>query len=1047
MRSRSSRLFIVLLHLVGISTNLPEKPPLFQNAGIVGVNTMAILLEPLELRVAGGLDQFLYVLDRAGYDVDDTFLNEPYWLQDESDGMCLGPDGFSDCGDATLWLLRRRPATKRRRRKGKKNNQELGINDENQQDLEWQYALELIDINSLRSSDDTTELIDLDESIPTNSERPTANAKSKSRSNDIDNGDCMVVASSLIQPTRRQRRRGKQRTGNNDGFNNDQETIPDGHLSVGECQSDHAWSWRINENGFLTWEGLEGIKSNLQKQYNTRQAILGGPATRLYDVAIGKGMDQDSTKSGTEITGTKSTPDCVWRTNDTIAITSSCTEDHSREPVRFTVIKYQTSSTLPPQLPHFTAMVSDTNESSISVTTTGASSTSSIETVQEEEGEDLTHIPRSKRTSQDHASAPIMFPDLKQPSGLLFAGSSAAGLSPSNTIQHGKEKRNDMASSPFLGVGGYIEPTARPSISVTNRRKEESGNLLHHPPASSLHHGIGGLPVHHHDDTPHRPRKIPVHPYIDASKDGIFVEPLTELPFHTDISGYLGHDRKETGRHTLTGLGLYVKTMLKIKIYAVALYVPKRDVLADPGFAPFAAMDVEGLRNSDQFYQHLMQMGTSPDHGYFDRTIFIKLNLQLSTDTMRSSLEADWKFLTPEHKKMIINTSFEERQADDRMLRTIQDEENTSRCSCGQVAPEEYEADPSCCARGTELVFTWRKNGGLELRLDGRLLEIFSSPGMGKGIFFEYLRGDDPISFDARDHFVDGFPFLLAPLAQVKGISSPVQKPEFTETIKSEERVGAIKYFSNFISQGVEFMDTRSSEVSSWIEGNVNKTITNVANTFHAISSNTQNVRPTLERRREEVWHQIVSASENSSRFLSNRIPRMKRGKESMTSDGNISLMENDNDILDILSEIPKGPISDEIGVIIEAKMNFTHQLFLYMVHFYLLLLLIVSVPDSYTTRLVVKRSSSVDSDSDNEESCKNDNGHVGTKKIWDPSIRWCGVPGIDRRESIRTEATYEEDDSSHQEGPIDCTNDDTLVRQDDGIKRVKIKKSLSYYL
>merc|ERR1719354_1083015 len=164
-----------------------------------------------------------------------------------------------------------------------------------------------------------------------------------------------------------------------------------------------------------------------------------------------------------------------------------------------------------------------------------------------------------------------------------------------------------------------------------------------------------------------------------------------------------------------------------------------------------------------------------------------------------------------------------------------------------------------------------------------------------------------------------------------------------------------------------------------------------------------------------------------------------------MNSDGNISLMESNNDLLDLLSEIPKGPISDEIGVIIEAKMNLTHRLFLYMVHFYLLLLLIVSVPDSYTTRLVVKRSSSVDTDSDNEDLCK-DNEHVGAKKIWDPSIRWCGVPNVDRRESIRTEATFEEDDSSHQEGPIDYTNDDSLTRQD-GTKSVRIKKSLSYYL
>lgn len=1017
---------------------------------------MAILLEPLELRVAGGLDQFLYVLDRAGYDVDATFLNEPYWLQDESDGMCLGPDGFSECGDATLWLLRRRPVTKRRRRRNK--NQALpdagmnGDSDETADLMEWQYALELIDIHSMRSTDGITQVM----------ERPNAKAKSATKGNKgrsshsnnnsnsnsnsyIDNGECMVVVSSLTQPTRRRQR---QRSFHKDGSstsNSGEGYLPDGHLTVDECTSDDAWSWRINENGFLTWEGLEGIKLNSQNQYNVPQTILGGPATRLYDVATSK--DRDLANANVGRTGTKATPDCVWRTNETLAITSSCRDIDqrlgpfdSREPVRFTVIKYQTSSTLPPQLPHFTATIPESNESAMSITT--ASEASASETVQEQE--ELTHIPRSKRTSQDHASAPIMFPDLKQPSGLLFHGS---GLSP--TKNHGQagqatqERIKDSASSAFLGVGGYIEPKVRPSISSANKRKEENGNLLHHPPATSLHQGVS----QQHDDTPHRPRKIPVHPYIAASKDGVYVEPQTELPFHTDLSGYLGHDRKVTGRHTLTGLGLYVKTMLKIKIYAVALYVPKRDVLADPGFASFAAMDVDGLRKSDQFYQHLMEMGTSPDHGYFDRTIFIKLNLQLSTDTMRSSLEADWKYLSPEHKKMLIDSSFEERHADDRMLRTIQDEENTSRCSCGQVAPAEYEADPTCCARGTELVFTWLKSGDLELRLDGRLLNTFASPGMGKGIFFEYLRGDDPISFDARDHFVDGFPFLLAPLAQVKGISSPVQKPEYAETVKFDERVGPMSYVSNVISQGVEFLDARSSEMTHWIEGNVNKTIANMANTFQTISSNTQNVGPTLERRREEVWHQIVMASENSSRFISNKIPRIKRGKGASSSNEENSLTENSNDILDLLSEMPKGPISDEIGVIMETKMNFTHTMFLYLVHFYLVLLLIVSVPDSYNTRLVVKRSSTIDSDSEDNDEVSSNNGekeYTRAKQIWDPNIQWCEVPNVERRESNRTVATLVDEEDSDE--AVDSTNDDTFSTGNE-TKRIGMKKSLSYYL
>ena len=79
MRSRSSRLFVVLLHLVGVSYNLPNNP--FKRSGIVGVHPLSILLEPLELQAAGGLNELLALLEGAGYDVDKTVLNEPYWLQ------------------------------------------------------------------------------------------------------------------------------------------------------------------------------------------------------------------------------------------------------------------------------------------------------------------------------------------------------------------------------------------------------------------------------------------------------------------------------------------------------------------------------------------------------------------------------------------------------------------------------------------------------------------------------------------------------------------------------------------------------------------------------------------------------------------------------------------------------------------------------------------------------------------------------------------------------------------------------------------------------
>ena len=78
MRSRSSRLFIVLLHLVGVSTNLPRRHG--SHLGIVGVHPMAILLERLSLEdFEDGLDGLLRA--SALDDEEDMLLAEPFWLQ------------------------------------------------------------------------------------------------------------------------------------------------------------------------------------------------------------------------------------------------------------------------------------------------------------------------------------------------------------------------------------------------------------------------------------------------------------------------------------------------------------------------------------------------------------------------------------------------------------------------------------------------------------------------------------------------------------------------------------------------------------------------------------------------------------------------------------------------------------------------------------------------------------------------------------------------------------------------------------------------------
>ena len=141
--------------------------------------------------------------------------------------------------------------------------------------------------------------------------------------------------------------------------------------------------------------------------------------------------------------------------------------------------------------------------------------------------------------------------------------------------------------------------------------------------------------------------------------------------------------------------------------------------MADPSFQQYAGLSAEELRKRPDFYEKLRTMptpGSDPSEGgYFDRTLYLKTNMQLSTETMRSSLDSDWTKMSDADKALLISTSMEPRPAEQQMLDEITRADNPSRCSCAQIAPAEYEADSSCCARGIELAFTWRKNGDVEV--------------------------------------------------------------------------------------------------------------------------------------------------------------------------------------------------------------------------------------------------------------------------------------------------------------------------------------------
>ena len=66
----------------------------------------------------------------------------------------------------------------------------------------------------------------------------------------------------------------------------------------------------------------------------------------------------------------------------------------------------------------------------------------------------------------------------------------------------------------------------------------------------------------------------------------------------------------------------------------------------------------------------------------------------------------------------------------------------------------------SCCSRGTELLFTWTREGTLEVRLDNQLVETFLSTDLAQDLFYNFVN-DDPVSPHAKKAFVNRYPELL----------------------------------------------------------------------------------------------------------------------------------------------------------------------------------------------------------------------------------------------------------------------------------------------
>lgn len=270
----------------------------------------------------------------------------------------------------------------------------------------------------------------------------------------------------------------------------------DESLGLGKCTSlETAWSWRVSGEGIL-FHGGERLKPS----------------------------------------------QCLWRTNETTPILSSCEadeEDSNTRLVRFTMVRYHTSSK------------SATVERVLEEEYRREEETRIKQRQQQEERkrqqeqdaqEQLhNHHPVTSDIAHSHASEPLQHAELKPTSQLLFTPVGFGGASLSSQQASTTRPRTNILknASPLLLSLDKRDAVPVPAPPPTLEAKRTA---------------------------PVKLRKMPTHPYIAAAKDNIWTDPQTGLEFRTDLCEYLGHDRKESGRHTLTGVGQYTRTVFNIKV-------------------------------------------------------------------------------------------------------------------------------------------------------------------------------------------------------------------------------------------------------------------------------------------------------------------------------------------------------------------------------------------------------------------------------------------------------------------------------------------------
>ena len=637
-RSRSSRFFLIVLHLVCVSTHLQRKQisaTTIQNAILqflpFGDINMDVDDNDSDDSRRGSSATFSRTTaternsnkasssssssSKEQHNNNNSNRNsrlDPYWLQDSYDQKCLGPMGlFSECGDANLWKVI--PKSKRDsklrqfiRWASEEEEDDTGRDDYQQQDAtqlvlgDGYYALQVFDedLSALYYNNNYNKnsiLFDTDQqgqryprSVAEQSVASNNNISKKNGSDEEEfkKKDCL---------TRRRK---------------------DNKLVIVSCSHDRAWYWKINKFGTLHFDkptrGFGGISTNtgtmkqrsLLQQNSNRQHNLESCMWRYHNVSLSSSSSSSSSSEAFllpcdgnrpvgEIGNRKTAKSLLL--NEDGGGGGGASENSRVVQMQFVSHNYLQAQPenviqvpLPP-LPRIKGLSKqrqqhqqiDTVEKRNDILNPSLKVSSAVDSTitATAAASEKINLPLSRiDIAHSHASVPPT--NRKSVSPLL-------PFHMTSILQQQKMTETDFVSkqiprflgdtNPILIVKSRLDKPASSSTSTPTMKSKSAEGKKQRKKLSSTEQPIIYHSHQHRSASSQslseKPiiRKIQMNPYIAASNDERWTDPQTGLVYRTDLCQYLGHERKDAGRHTLTGVAQFTKTMLNIKVSATTI--------------------------------------------------------------------------------------------------------------------------------------------------------------------------------------------------------------------------------------------------------------------------------------------------------------------------------------------------------------------------------------------------------------------------------------------------------------------------------------------